>query len=279
MPPQAFLPSGAFTGFDANGGYSVANDASKLFGQALAEYEARLKAQREWDSATHAPVAVGGGFVNAGTAENPAPVQVFPTSNAVPDRPNDTPESLRKELIDPLLERFGMGNFGRFGLQPPGKPHNVAPGTSVVSIDPNTGQVNELYKAPPKAITPPRPARETPVRVNTDFDEFGKPKQWITDTPSNIKAKIDSGFFPPSQVGTNSTLQYYNSLVPPGASANFNTAVKTGAGIAKDAMQSGPQFAFPGGGSALQINPAGGTQTGTSGKKRLKFNPATGLIE
>lgn len=248
MPPQAFLPPGAFTGFDANGGYSVANDASKLFGQALAEYEARLASPRN--------------DIYGSTLKE------------------DTAPALKAELLDPLLNHFGLNNFGRPGAALAPKTYHVAPGTEVVQVDPQTGQTTKVYSSAPKPTVAPK---ETAVKVVTGLDEFQRPNSFITATPSQLRQGMASGTIPQSQVATNQALQFYNNLTPPGAPSNFNTAVKQGAELAKSAITPSAFIGTPGVTPPIQLpssgNPGGGTQTGTSGKKRLKFNPATGLIE
>lgn len=220
-PFQSQIAPPSFNGFSQGGNaYAVADDASKLFGQALAEYEARAKNPR---------------------------IDIWGNTLA-----EDTEPELKKQLIDPLLGHFGLQNFGRpaAALQP--KVYHT--GNSLVQLDPTTGKTTVVYSQPPKA---PPVVKESLVEVPTSFDLLGKPAGKIKATPSQIREGIASGIFPASQVATNQNLQFYNSLTPPGAT--FTNAVEAGKKMATSAIAPTAFIGTPGITAPINLNPAGGT--------------------
>lgn len=101
-------------GFSDDGlSYSVADDYSKLAGQAMAEYDARIKDPR---------------YVPGGATPHP-----------------DSPELLDAELFAPIRERFGLNSRRTTA------PKTYEIGNELVSLDPNTGKTNVVYSAPAKA--------------------------------------------------------------------------------------------------------------------------------
>lgn len=106
-------------GFSQDGlSYSVANDFGKLWGQAMAEYDARTNAPRN--------------DIYGETLEE------------------DTPDSLRRQLLDPLTQNFGGASSRPVKTA---SPRTYKFGDQLVSVDPRTGATNPIYTAPAKPDT------------------------------------------------------------------------------------------------------------------------------
>ncbi len=100
-------------GFSDDGlSYSVANDFGKLWGQAMAEYDARTAKPRS---------------------------DVFGQTLQ-----EDTPQALQHQLLDPLTQHFGAPT------QTHNTPRTYKFGNKLVSVDPMTGNAHEVFSTPEK---------------------------------------------------------------------------------------------------------------------------------
>ena len=105
-------------GFSNDGlSYSVANDFGKLWGQALADYEARTAQPRS--------------DVYGKTLRD------------------DTPEVLRSELLDPIIQRFSATTPRTSHAAP----RTYKFGNQLLSVDPLSGATKNLFTAPEKPDT------------------------------------------------------------------------------------------------------------------------------
>lgn len=102
-------------GFSDDGlSYRVADDLGKLWGQALSEYDTRRESPR---------------FVPGARVESP-----------------DDPDILRRELLDPVLQRFAAPS--QRTTVKGATPRTYKFGSSLVSVDPLTGTTDEIFRAP-----------------------------------------------------------------------------------------------------------------------------------
>jgi len=104
-------------GFSNDGlSYSVANDLGKMWGQALSDYETRSKDPR---------------FIPGAAVESP-----------------DAPEALRRELLDPIMERFAPRSMTKTA-----SPLIREVGNDVYQIDPRTGRSVKIVDTPDRPDT------------------------------------------------------------------------------------------------------------------------------
>ena len=114
MPSKMPEPPRRRDGFSDDGlSYSVASDFDKQMGQALAEYEARTKDPR---------------YIPGAQVERP-----------------DSPDILRRELIDPITLAFG-GEVQKESPQQAAKTYHV--GNQLIKVDPQTSTAEAIFTGP-----------------------------------------------------------------------------------------------------------------------------------
>lgn len=179
-------------GFSEDGlSYAVADDFSKMMGQAMAEQEARLADPR---------------FVAGARVEQP-----------------DAPDILQRELIDPVLTAFGMDTGRRVADSRAARP--LAPrvfemGNELISADPATGRTQVIHRQqkPQVEMTPRQKMeyadllarrralqggiagsqinaeaiRALDERINNFFGERSAPPVPDIEPPSDVLGQIDS---------------------------------------------------------------------------------------
>jgi hypothetical protein len=127
-------------GMSADGlSYSVANDFDKQLAQASAEFDARTRSPR---------------FVPGARVEQP-----------------DAPDLLRQELIDPVI--MARNSYTGTQAQPQKQIQNriISDNGNIWSVDPLSGQAEQIVTAPPKEVA----NKEVRYKGPTAFDLLGKP--------------------------------------------------------------------------------------------------------
>lgn len=211
-----------FNGMSPDGSYAVADDLTKLVGQAEAEYDARLKNPR---------IDIWGKPLSA-----------------------DTPQALDAELFHPLRALTGQtDNIQRPVAVKPPETYHV--GDTVVQIDPTTGQPKVLYSIPTKPVPQQFDVQksdtevpEVPSKTHVDPGLFGW--SWgpfgtrVTDAPA----------IPAHKVTTTRKIPAESVLAP--ATNTFTNALDAG----RKAIQAPVAFmGTPGGANLIPSAPAQGT--------------------
>lgn len=203
-----------------DGSYAVADDFGRLWGEAAADYQARL-ADPRWSPFEQRTLEA------------------------------DTAPALDVELFAPLRQRFGLEPIrtGRAAAIP--QPKIFEQGGNIVSVDPLTKQVSLIYESPAK------PVKEKAYSAPVAFDILGKPKQSVTATPTEWKNLVDSGAIRP-EIATNLPVSFYASkaLTPPGT--NFMSAVDAGKKAVESVMPKA-FMGTPGGTNLIAPAPSQGT--------------------
>lgn len=214
MPPQQINPLAylsQFTGYDDQGGYAVANDAGKLFANALAEYEARMKSPR---------MDIYGRTLH-----------------------EDTPEYLKQELIDPIIYRFGLNTLTRPAAAAKTQTYHV--GDALVERD-AAGNLVPVYNAPAKPEkqpvvsvpvyppgTNPTTAHALGIVPTTVRGDLSKVASMVgTNMPPSLLAPTVSA---PAPAASAPALNPTGFIGIPGGTNLFTQAVRQG----KQAVESG----------------------------------------
>lgn len=225
MPPAAINPLAylsQFTGYDDQGGYAVANDAGKLFANALAEYEARMKSPR---------TDIYGRVL-----------------------PEDKLEYLKQELIDPIIYRFGLNTLTRPAAAAKAQTYHV--GDALVTRD-EAGNFTPVYNAPakpekqPTVSVPVYPPGVNPMTAHA----MGYTPTVVRGALPTVQGMVGTNLPPslvaPAAAPVTATAPAAPALNPtgfigiPGGTNLFTQAVKQG----KQAVESGN----PSGGSVRQV--------------------------
>ncbi len=132
--------------------YSVAADFDKQLGQALAEIEARTDSPR---------------FVPGARVENP-----------------DSPDILRRELLDPILAGQGMPTSASGATSRAQQPRLFETGGAIVQVDPITGQARPVYSAPEKKV-------EMSPRQRLEYSDLLQQRRTIQGDPTKATLNKD----------------------------------------------------------------------------------------
>lgn len=131
-------------GFSNDGlSYSVADDFGKLWGQALAEYDARRGMTTEYLPVTEADKAKG---IIQRKRDVMRPAQFY-VDNPTAREPED-PEALRRELLDPLMQSFGGATTRSSSASR--RPQFRTAGGDVYRLDDETGEPTKIIDVPDK---------------------------------------------------------------------------------------------------------------------------------